>query len=79
MDRGPPAHPAVELAASVGHIANWYQIGHGGYVSSFTAPSPVRHFWSLAVEEQFYVLWPMLLVGLLAMVSGAAGGPTRRR
>ncbi len=50
-----------ELLAGFIHLANWYQIDHGGYVQSFTAPSPVRHFWSLAIEEQFYLVWPALL------------------
>ena len=31
------------------------------YLSGVTAPSPLRHFWSLAVEEQFYLLWPLLV------------------
>ena len=31
------------------------------YLSGVTAPSPLRHFWSLAVEEQFYLLWPLIV------------------
>lgn len=31
------------------------------YLSGVTAPSPLRHFWSLAVEEQFYLLWPLVV------------------
>ena len=34
----------------------------GGYFAT-TAPSPFLHFWSLSVEEQFYLLWPLLLIG----------------
>ena len=33
------------------------------YLSGVTAPSPLRHFWSLAVEEQFYLLWPLVVLG----------------
>ena len=41
-----------------------------------TAPSPVRHFWSLSAEEQFYVVWPLLvLVGVL--LARRRGRPTR--
>jgi peptidoglycan/LPS O-acetylase OafA/YrhL len=32
------------------------------YLAADTAPSPFQHFWSLGVEEQFYVLWPVLLI-----------------
>jgi peptidoglycan/LPS O-acetylase OafA/YrhL len=37
------------------------------YLASDAAPSPVLHFWSLGVEEQFYVLWPLLLIVLLVI------------
>jgi peptidoglycan/LPS O-acetylase OafA/YrhL len=57
----------AETAASLANVANWWQAAHGGYVEQFVAPSPLRHFWSLAVEEQFYLLWPIVLAGLLAV------------
>jgi peptidoglycan/LPS O-acetylase OafA/YrhL len=46
--------------------ANWHFAELGtDYFSQGRAPSPVQHFWSLAVEEQFYVVWPGLLALLL--------------
>ena len=56
-----------EVGAAIANVANWYQIDHGGYVQSFAAPSPLRHFWSLAIEEQFYLVWPAMAAGLLAL------------
>ncbi|MFM7872286.1 MAG: acyltransferase family protein, partial [Actinomycetota bacterium] len=46
--------------------ANWHQIWLGtDYWSQFTVPSPFEHLWSLAIEEQFYLLWPIAVLGLL--------------
>jgi len=46
--------------------ANWHFLELGtDYFAQGRAPSPVQHFWSLAVEEQFYVVWPGLLALLL--------------
>ncbi|MDP9406759.1 MAG: acyltransferase, partial [Actinomycetota bacterium] len=38
----------------------------GGYFAAGGPPSPLRHAWSLSVEEQFYVVWPLLLLAVLA-------------
>jgi len=57
-----------EVLAAIAHIENYWMLGHGGYLQQFAAPSPVRHFWSLAVEEQFYFLWPMIMVGATALM-----------
>jgi peptidoglycan/LPS O-acetylase OafA/YrhL len=38
---------------------------HGDYLGGLSLPSPLLHFWSLALEEQFYLLWPLLLVPVL--------------
>ena len=58
-----------EVVAAVAHIENYWMLGQGGYLQQFAAPSPVRHFWSLAVEEQFYLLWPLVMLGGLALVA----------
>src|SRR5262245_38376813 len=51
------------VAAAAGQVANWYFVfTHQSYVALFSAPSPVQHFWSLAIEEQFYLLLPLMLV-----------------
>ncbi len=62
---------------SLAEVVNWHFIIQGTtYGASQTAPSPLEHFWSLAIEQQFYVLLPALLVGLL---SRGPDRPARRR
>jgi peptidoglycan/LPS O-acetylase OafA/YrhL len=51
--------------AAVFYVANWYSIATGGYWDLFSAPSPFEHLWSLAIEEQFYVVWPLVAVLVL--------------
>lgn len=50
-----------DAAAAIGYVTNWYLIfSHKSYFEVVGRPSLLRHLWSLAVEEQFYVLWPLL-------------------
>jgi peptidoglycan/LPS O-acetylase OafA/YrhL len=54
-----------EIAASALQSLNLYDIVDGSsYAELFREPSPVAHFWSLGVEEQFYWVWPVVFVGL---------------
>jgi peptidoglycan/LPS O-acetylase OafA/YrhL len=58
--------------ASLFYIANWRFIWSGAsYFAQFGAPSPLRHFWSLAIEEQFYLLWPLIVFGILRWRRGS--------
>ena len=41
------------------------------YFDQFTIPSPLRHTWSLAIEEQYYAVWPLLLFALLKLGRGS--------
>jgi peptidoglycan/LPS O-acetylase OafA/YrhL len=59
---------AGDLWASLFYVANWRFILSGlSYNDLFAQESPVQHFWSLAVEEQFYVIFPLLAAVLMAI------------
>jgi len=51
-------------------LGNWRMAATGtDYFQLGLPPSPVQHFWSLSVEEQFYFVWPILLIGVLAIAA----------
>ena len=54
------------VLAAIAYVTNWYLIAvKQSYFASVGRPSPLLHLWSLAVEEQFYFIWPLVLIGLL--------------
>lgn len=56
-----------DALATLAYVANWHFILQGtSYWDISLAPSPLQHTWSLAIEEQFYVLWPLVVVGLFS-------------
>jgi peptidoglycan/LPS O-acetylase OafA/YrhL len=56
-----------DVVAGLLYVSNWYQIWTGAGYTAQNEFAPLRHLWSLAVEEQFYVFWPIVMVGVLAL------------
>jgi peptidoglycan/LPS O-acetylase OafA/YrhL len=81
--------PSVEVRllrgdalAALFYVANWRMIYRGSdYFAQTSAPSALQHTWSLGIEEQFYLLWPLVVVGLLAWLTVRYGrhAPRTRR
>jgi peptidoglycan/LPS O-acetylase OafA/YrhL len=58
----------AEIRASAFYVQNW-ELAHSAvdYFAQGESPSPVQHFWSLSAEEQFYLVWPVLILAAAAI------------
>ena len=68
----------LDIASAGGYIVNWRLAERSvDYLAQDAAPSPIQHFWSLSVEEQFYIFWPLLIIALAWIVKIIHGNATR--
>jgi len=52
-----------EILASTFYVENWYlALNSADYLNHAGSPTTVQHYWSLSLEEQFYVMWPLLML-----------------
>jgi len=73
-----PSLRGADVAATF-YVSNWWLIDqNSSYFARFAAPTPLGHLWSLAVEEQFYLIWPWLIVAALYLTR-RQGEQSRRR
>jgi peptidoglycan/LPS O-acetylase OafA/YrhL len=77
------ASTAREAVASALYVENWSLASKAvDYLAADAAPTPVQHFWSLSTEEQFYLVWPILVLAIFALhrlTARRAGRPVQAR
>lgn len=62
-----------DAIASLAYVVNWrFILAGASYEALFAEPSPLTHLWSLAIEGQYYVVFPLVLVGLHSLARGRA-------
>jgi peptidoglycan/LPS O-acetylase OafA/YrhL len=68
---------AGQMIASALYVQNWALAANTvDYLAAADAPTPVQHYWSLSVEEQFYLVWPLLILAIFWLVRRSNLGPT---
>jgi len=69
---------ATDIKGAALYVVNWVLAARSvDYLAEDVEPSPVQHYWSLAVEEQFYVIWPLIIVALAWFATARAGRATQ--
>ncbi|TIS87127.1 MAG: acyltransferase [Mesorhizobium sp.] len=69
---------ATQIVASAFYVQNWRLASIAvSYLDADSLPSPVQHYWSLSIEEQFYIVWPILMIAVI-WLSRRQNVPLRR-
>jgi len=67
-----------DTVATVFYVANWHLMAAGtSYFDTVATPSPLTHTWSLAIEEQFYLVWPLVVLALVGGFRRHRSAPDR--
>ena len=75
-DRAQRAALPGDVLATLFYVANWRSIlGGADYFTAFVNDSPLKHTWSLAIEEQFYLVFPILMLALVGLARRARWAP----